>query len=322
MLDGVGLSDAEEQAYRSLLRERDLTSRDLALALGVPPLAAKRSADVLVEAGLAAVRDGTPPRYTAIDPRLSIPALVRLRQADLERTSAAVAGYAAEYHERLLRTEPQRLVEVLDGPNAITERLSTLLRTAEREVLAFDEPPYVTPVPEEAEDELDMLARGIAVRAIYAAEVLEVKGRAESVRELVARGEQARVVPRVPVKMVLVDRRAAIMPLTARAESTRTTAVVVWQSRLCDALAELFEATWARGTAVFAPSTGAHADDVDSSDRELLTLLITGLKDESIARHMGVSERTVRRRIAELLEHLDVTSRFQAGAEAVRRGWL
>jgi DNA-binding NarL/FixJ family response regulator len=40
-----------------------------------------------------------------------------------------------------------------------------------------------------------------------------------------------------------------------------------------------------------------------------------------IARSLGVSLRTVRRRIAELLAELGVESRFQAGAEAVRRGW-
>lgn len=322
MLDGVGLGDAEEKAYRILLRAPSITVRDLADALDIPAANARRSADLLVESGLATVLDGSPARYSAVDPRISIPALVRLRQADLERTTAAVGGYAAEFHERLLRTEPQRLVEILDGPTAISDRLTTLLRTADTEVLAFDEPPYVAQDPNDLGDEYDMLARGVTVRAIYAAEVLELGRQAQTIRDLVAAGEQARVVPRVPVKMVLVDRRAAIMPLTAGEESTRTTAIVVWESRLCDALVELFEATWARGTTVFAAPTGDRAADVDPVDRELLVLLSAGLKDETVARQLGLSERTVRRRIADLLDRLDVTSRFQAGAEAVRRGWL
>jgi DNA-binding NarL/FixJ family response regulator len=37
---------------------------------------------------------------------------------------------------------------------------------------------------------------------------------------------------------------------------------------------------------------------------------------------MGLSLRTVRRRIAELMIELGADTRFQAGAEAVRRGWL
>ena len=48
-----------------------------------------------------------------------------------------------------------------------------------------------------------------------------------------------------------------------------------------------------------------------------------GAKDEQIARSLGVSLRTVRRRMADLFEELGVESRFQAGVEAVRdAGWL
>ena len=48
----------------------------------------------------------------------------------------------------------------------------------------------------------------------------------------------------------------------------------------------------------------------------------SGAKDEQIARTMGLSLRTVRRRIAELMIELGADTRFQAGAEAARRGWL
>jgi DNA-binding NarL/FixJ family response regulator len=40
-----------------------------------------------------------------------------------------------------------------------------------------------------------------------------------------------------------------------------------------------------------------------------------------IARHLGVSGRTLRRRIAQVQEQLGATSRFQAGLRAGRRGW-
>ena len=41
-----------------------------------------------------------------------------------------------------------------------------------------------------------------------------------------------------------------------------------------------------------------------------------------IARKLGISLRTVRRRMAELMSDLGADTRFQAGVEAVRRGWL
>jgi DNA-binding NarL/FixJ family response regulator len=51
-------------------------------------------------------------------------------------------------------------------------------------------------------------------------------------------------------------------------------------------------------------------------------MLAAGAKDEQIARALGVSLRTVRRRVAALLADLGVRSRFQAGVEAMRRGWV
>ena len=54
----------------------------------------------------------------------------------------------------------------------------------------------------------------------------------------------------------------------------------------------------------------------------LVRQLASGAKDEQIARTLGLSLRTVRRRVADLMIQLGVDTRFQAGAEAVRRGWL
>ncbi|MER5905331.1 hypothetical protein ABT150_35495 [Streptomyces mirabilis] len=45
-------------------------------------------------------------------------------------------------------------------------------------------------------------------------------------------------------------------------------------------------------------------------------------KDETTARRPGLSARTLRRRITDLTTHLEATSRFQAAAQAARRGWL
>jgi DNA-binding NarL/FixJ family response regulator len=53
---------------------------------------------------------------------------------------------------------------------------------------------------------------------------------------------------------------------------------------------------------------------------EILEGLMLGSKDEAMARQLGVSLRTVRRRVADLMTELGATTRFQAGMEAVRRG--
>lgn len=46
------------------------------------------------------------------------------------------------------------------------------------------------------------------------------------------------------------------------------------------------------------------------------------MKDEAIARHLGVSLRTLRRRVSDLQERLGAASRIQLGVRAAQRGWV
>jgi DNA-binding NarL/FixJ family response regulator len=55
---------------------------------------------------------------------------------------------------------------------------------------------------------------------------------------------------------------------------------------------------------------------------ELITFLAQGLTDEAIGKRLGISSRTVRRRVAEITALLGARSRFQAGARAAEAGWL
>ncbi|WP_332328047.1 MULTISPECIES: helix-turn-helix transcriptional regulator [unclassified Streptomyces] len=58
------------------------------------------------------------------------------------------------------------------------------------------------------------------------------------------------------------------------------------------------------------------------TEYRLLDMLVRGLTDRAVARRLGLSERTVRRMVAHLMDRLGAASRFEAGARAVERGWL
>ena len=64
------------------------------------------------------------------------------------------------------------------------------------------------------------------------------------------------------------------------------------------------------------------APDDDAVDRELLNLLLLGMTDAAAGAQLGISVRTVQRRVADLMETAGVTTRIQLGAEAVRRAWV
>lgn len=54
----------------------------------------------------------------------------------------------------------------------------------------------------------------------------------------------------------------------------------------------------------------------------ILEELLTGDTDVTMSRRLNMSPRTFSRRVAELLDYLGVSTRFQAGMEIAARGWI
>ena len=155
---------------------------------------------------------------------------------------------------------------------------------------------------------------GRVVRAIYPARALE-----EAPEVLLSRaeiGEQIRVVPEVHTRLAVVGPRRAMLPDPPG--PARTDA---WSS----GSGGWSRCSWPTSTRSGTPRPGgppAPATPEPDLRRLLLTQLADGAKDEQIARTLGISLRTVRRRVAALMSDLGVDTRFPAGVEAVRRGWI
>lgn len=84
-----------------------------------------------------------------------------------------------------------------------------------------------------------------------------------------------------------------------------------------DALLELFEDRWLRGTPLRMPSPGGETEedpefpDSPELDEQLLSLLMSGLPDKAIASQLGISLRTLQRRIRSLMESTGTANRTQ-----------
>lgn len=313
----VGASAFDELLYQAILNQPDAGAAGWALLTGASPARVREACNRLLTLGLLQPPDSMG-GLRAIDPRVAVRALIRRRETESELLAATAEEMATAYEAGLLREEPSRLVEVASGEGAIAARLEEMYARAEHEVCLFDTPPYLAPPAPQVDLQADLLSRGIVSRGIYAATGLEdpkVLSRALSMVEL---GEQARVLPTVPLKLLVVDGCRALLPLTASAAGGYC-AVVVWHSAVTEALQKLFELAWQQATPLGQPvSDGELTED----ERTLTRLLAAGMKDEAVARHLGVSLRTLRRRVSDLQERLGTASRFQLGMRAAQRGWV
>jgi hypothetical protein len=157
------------------------------------------------------------------------------------------------------------------------------------------------------------VSSGRRSRAVYPLRALHEAP--EILQNRVDAGEDVRLIDDLPTRLMIIGVTHAIVPEPLGfADSPR---LLVRQGALVGALTLLFELYWERASPV------SELYGPRSNERVfLLRQLLSGAKDEQIARTMGLSLRTVRRRIADVMIDLGADTRFQAGAEAVRRGWL
>lgn len=318
-LQPAGVTELEERIYRALLRQPRATLTELTSAVRRSAAITRRALDRLESAGLIS-RQGKPTRFIPTAPDMAIEALIMRRREELERCRIAAADLLRQYRHAAHRSAD--VVELIAGREACLQRYIQVLTSANTEVLMFDKPPYLGPLDNPLE--LEVLARGINWRAIYAPEALDQPDRLAQLDVWKAAGEQARVCANVPLKLLLVDRRVALLPLTADSQGAENTAILVHPSSLLTTLGLLFDMLWVQSLSLASADGHDHAppDGLPDLDRSLLQLLTVGVKDQAIARQLGVSLRTVRRRTANLMSEAGVTSRFQLGVAASRRGWI
>lgn len=263
--------------------------------------------------GLVKVVNDSPPRYAAKVPPETAAAVLTRRNKRRRIAQCRIAPPLAPWDGG---------PAVLTGPDEISRVVDGIQRTARREVLCVDKPPYagnpMNPV------ERERLGGGIRYRVVYDRAALGVPGYLELVSELVDLGEQACVASGVPMKAMIFDRVAAVVPLQVR-RNVLGRALLVRDPALVTGLVRMFTDLWHSAVPFGpggAPGAETTVDGPTVEERQILALLAAGATDEVIGRQMNFSPRTAHRRVRDLTAKLGVETRFQAGVQAVRLGWL
>ena len=159
---------------------------------------------------------------------------------------------------------------------------------------------------------------GLTVRKLLSPVALVDERARAHVRLVQSQGALVRISGSLlPHETIIIDRRVMILAgqeTPAGREYNVTTSQV-----LVDGVHSLFRAVWdaADDLDTYLRSNVPH---LDADGRVILEALGSGLTHESAARRLGVSLRTYRRRVAELMEKLEAGSRFQAGLRAGELG--
>lgn len=312
--------------YATVVAGQPITLDQLSRASGVGGARLHEVTSRLESLGLVARAAGEESRLVAAPPDIALEALLLSKEEQLKQAWAWARRLAEDYRRSSIAADPARLVEIVVGRQAVFQRFQQMQRASRRQIRMIDKPPYATRDPDvNIGDERDLLNRGVTWRVIYDSAGLDAFHRLDGdILSTIVAGEQARVLSSTPTKLMITDDRLGMIPLQVAPHSIDSI-VVVHQSALLEALSELFEQLWLRAIPLAAPGEAAAAaseTEPTAADLLMLGMLTAGLPDERIAQRMGISLRTMQRRLSDLLYRLGATTRFQAGIRAATLGWI
>lgn len=228
-------------------------------------------------------------------------ARIEERRRDLESARDLIARVTSRsLGARDTTSEPVASVTAASVVNQLLTESSGMVRNF---VLTVDQGPALDESTVRANRA--RIERGDSQRAVYPAEILTTARGQQWLAIWSEAGEDQRILPSTGTEFAVFG-DAAVVAL-AGWDDLSAGYVVLRDPLVVRLYTAYFDLAWKHGVPAPTP------DNDGSGDARLVELLELGLKDEAIARHLGVSLRTVRRRVARLMALNGVDTRFQLG---------
>ncbi|MFB8027109.1 hypothetical protein ACFQ6U_23825 [Streptomyces sp. NPDC056465] len=315
MLEDLGLTPEEERVYRALVGRADATEEEM--ADGAPPGTGRSTAAALASLrrrGLVTAHpDGR--RFMAASPELSLGAELIERREGLQRAEHALSALVEAYRTGSMVRGQRELVEVVEGVEAVQQRYIHLQLSARRTIDFFSTGGHEAVGPETTQEHR-ALHRGVKLRGVVDESFLRQPRGTDNLDEAVADGTAIRTTRDIPLKLIICDGEAAMLPL--RGHGTDVDPSILLRGGLVNVARALFDSVWERALPYGEINRGAG----ENTDARLLQLLLAGLTDTAAAKQLGLSTRTVQRRVQTLMSRAGVSTRLQLGWHARHHHWV
>ncbi|MFI1487458.1 helix-turn-helix domain-containing protein [Streptomyces sp. NPDC020747] len=330
MLAGLGLSSVEEDVYQHLVDRGETTTAALRTALDHPPEAITAALAGLARHGLVTTAPDESGSHVVGPPTITLGSMLAARRDELRQVELAVTELA-ERHRAAASRDLGGLIEIVTGLQPISRRFLQVLESADHQICGFTKTPPIAVGPRDNPAEPVVARRGLRMRTVIEQSYLADPDSTIDIDQSLGRGQEIAIVAELPVSMVIADSAIALVPLLVGPQETPR-AVLISSSGLLSPLVTLFEKTWADAYPLRPRAAGEapvpYADGspgparLSSLDAKILDLLLAGLTDRAVANNIGLSLRTVTRRIRHLMDLAGADNRIQLGWRAAQRGWI
>ncbi|WP_109470988.1 helix-turn-helix transcriptional regulator [Ornithinimicrobium cavernae] len=312
--------------YLTMLRIGRPT-REALVATGLHPHDVDRAASFLV--GRQLITPSGPGAWEVLPPETAMPRLADALEARARATRTTAHELGALWRQSRTESDAPAFVgvEMLHSVDQVVLAAYSLASTAQQRIRIFmdESPASLRLIRDEPNSVVRPTVPPSAVSMVVDVALFAHEGVLARLETAANSGQKIQAGDGIPFSGLVVDDKAALVDLSRHDERADGSFVVRRRSPTA-AIAALFDVAFELATPMV-PTVARLAGETDDAplearDRRILSLLATGATDQQIARSVGVSTRTVERRVSRLMNTLSAGTRFQAGVQAARRGWI
>lgn len=322
MLDGICI-----ELYRYAVAHPGWTRSEASEALGYTLRDIDSAMEVLVERRLLSSQSARKNAFVAVSPDVALADLVDADERAVQDLRMRISARRRElstlvptYLEARKSVIASSAVETLEDPHLIHRVLVDYGRdVSEKVLIAQPGQGSTADVQEEnVRKDLELLGIGVERRTLYDISIRDHVPTRKAVAAITAGGGQFGALPRVPLRMLIFDRKLALVARQLNHDDKA--ALVVRDPHLIHIFTQLFDFAWELSEPFLLDQPTP--SPLNGTQQAILKALALGYSDDVIARRLDISVRTCRRHIAWMLEQLNAESRFQAGIKAHQAGWI
>ena len=254
----IGLTEREAKVYMTLLNGRMFTVLELQEAVNIPRTKIYEVLNKLVSRNICIEKKlGRNKLYEAVEPKLAMERVLDSYKKDLERKEELIEQvsdvFTPIFQNSKSIVNPLEFIDVMKEKVQIHKRYTACVHSAKREMLTFNKGPYACDTSdrlgEQEDEEYKLLKRGGFCKDIYELnELKEVDWLLDSVKKSLKLGQQARVVEKLPIKMLVFDQEKVMFALEQPVlVPNELTMIYIEHKQLAEACSMLFYHLWDQG---------------------------------------------------------------------------
>jgi sugar-specific transcriptional regulator TrmB len=254
----IGLTEREAKVYMTLLSGKMFTVLELQEAVNIPRTKIYEVLNKLVSRNICIEKKlGRNKLYEAVEPKIALERVVESYKKDLERKEQLINQVSEVFTPIFQNSKsivnPLEFIDVMKDKAQIHKRYTACVKNTKREMLTFNKGPYACDtsdrLEEQEDEEFKLLKRGGSCKDIYELkELKEVDWLLSSVKKSLKFGQQARVVKKLPIKMLVFDQEKVMFALEQPVPvQNELTMIYIEHKQLAEACSILFYHLWNQG---------------------------------------------------------------------------